>query len=469
MEIMSSIDAAIEKRAHEIYDTRRQALYVTADRSYRPLLAVQWLGAYALGLLQFFAARPSPACEAVSLWGALSLGGIINAAPYALIHLRPGRPATRWAIAISQSLFYILLLRIVPGSLDVRWYVFAALAFLTFYRDWRLLALMGGVALAAQYAHTLTGCGAAEATAAQQLQSFVEFAIWVALEICVLVLVCNNGTLLFRNNARESAQLESERKQAYEEVLARTRQLEASNEQYRALLESTSAVPWELDDTSGACTYIGAQVERQWGWVPERFKQEGYLFSRIHSDDQPVFAQALEDAVASHDVVVECRMRLACEKLAHTRSFIRHAPGGTAGRIVRGISIDITTQKTLELELQQAQKLESVGRLAAGIAHEINTPVQFIGDSCHFLRDAVGEIGRVLAVYRAACSEAAAGAITSNELLARVRAAEAAADIVFLAENAPAAVERSLEGLERVATIVRSMKEFSHQIGRAHV
>jgi PAS domain S-box-containing protein len=275
------------------------------------------------------------------------------------------------------------------------------------------------------------------------------------------MLVCQRGTLLFRTNAREAAQLELERAAAYREVLERKRQLEASSEQYRALLESTSAVPWELDDGSGACTYIGAQVERQWGWSPERFQQRGFLFTCVHPDDQPAFAQALEDAVASHDVAVECRLRLASEALAHIRSFIRHAPE-KSGRLVRGISIDITAQKKLEWELHQAQKLESVGRLAAGVAHEINTPVQFVSDNCYFLRDAVHEVRSVLTAYRQSVEAVAGGTVLPQDALAQTRAAEEAADLTFLSENMPTAVERCLEGLGRVANIVRSMKEFSH-------
>ena len=60
--------------------------------------------------------------------------------------------------------------------------------------------------------------------------------------------------------------------------------------------------------------------------------------------------------------------------------------------MLRGITLDVTRQKKLELELRQAQKLESVGRLAAGVAHEINTPVQFVSDSVHFVRDAMSDL-----------------------------------------------------------------------------
>jgi signal transduction histidine kinase len=116
-------------------------------------------------------------------------------------------------------------------------------------------------------------------------------------------------------------------------------------------------------------------------------------------------------------------------------------------------------RERIEAELRLAQKLESVGRLAAGIAHEINTPVQYVSDSLTFLRDAlpslIDTIGRYreLAVLAGAHVEAAAAA---------AREADEEADIDYALANAPAALDAALGGLGRVAAIVRSMKDFAH-------
>ena len=78
----------------------------------------------------------------------------------------------------------------------------------------------------------------------------------------------------------------------------------------------------------------------------------------------------------------------------------------------------------VEVELRQAQKLESVGRLAAGIAHEINSPVQFVSHSCTFLDEANEAMIELVATRRELVGLAASGAITMAELVERMRAAD---------------------------------------------
>ncbi|HMG56044.1 MAG TPA: ATP-binding protein, partial [Kofleriaceae bacterium] len=118
-------------------------------------------------------------------------------------------------------------------------------------------------------------------------------------------------------------------------------------------------------------------------------------------------------------------------------------------------------RERIEAELRLAQKLESVGRLAAGIAHEINTPIQFVSDNVTFVRDAVGGMVDAFAGYRGLAAAVECGVDVAGALAA-VRDAEADSDAQYALGHAPAALDAALDGLGRVAAIVRSMKDFAH-------
>ncbi|HDS29771.1 MAG TPA: PAS domain S-box protein, partial [Firmicutes bacterium] len=133
------------------------------------------------------------------------------------------------------------------------------------------------------------------------------------------------------------------------------------------------------------------------------------------------------------------------------------------GRIIgtTGIARDITDRKKMEEELKQAQKLKSIGQLAAGIAHEINTPMQYVGDNTRFFKDCIGNIFRLVEIENEFVHSIANGRST-DELVRNVQKAIEETDFGYFAEEIPKAIEQSLDGIERVTKIVRAMKEFSH-------
>lgn len=158
-------------------------------------------------------------------------------------------------------------------------------------------------------------------------------------------------------------------------------------------------------------------------------------------------------------------------KLIDNRSILHtRRPMSTGGWVI--VETDVTAiieaqerARKLERELLQSQKLEALGTLAGGIAHEINTPIQYIGDNLRFLEDATADLMKVIDAHRAL-----ADAAREHDLLAGwvdgCRAAYDESDVEFVREEAIQAARQSIEGVRQVSNIVLAMKEFSHPVSK---
>jgi len=128
------------------------------------------------------------------------------------------------------------------------------------------------------------------------------------------------------------------------------------------------------------------------------------------------------------------------------------------------IGADITDRVKFEAQLHQSHKMEAIGQLAAGIAHEINTPTQFVGDNTRFVQDAFGDLIQACNLYQELVKAVKSGPVPQQQIESlEKRFAEL--DIGYLEEEVPLAIQQTLKGVDRITNIVQAMKIFAHPGG----
>lgn len=233
---------------------------------------------------------------------------------------------------------------------------------------------------------------------------------------------------------------------------------EATNRRLKQIVEHASDAILVMN-TDGVIEYANPRFEEEFGYslyelVGRRISEMGWAKS-----NESVYREQ-RDALRAGKVwsgQVSSRARDGSQ-LEH--DVINSPVFDEAGNVTHAVQIrrNITERLQLELQLSQALKLESIGRLAAGIAHEINTPAQYVGDNMRFLREAFQEIQSLIDKLRKIAEKKDSKASKSaSELLDKTNTAALQQDISD-------AIEQSLHGLNHVSKIVRSMKEFSHPI-----
>jgi len=237
--------------------------------------------------------------------------------------------------------------------------------------------------------------------------------------------------------------------------------MEAEN-RYRSFFENIEQGYYEID-LHGNFIFLNEFACRIFGCAMDELYKGGYrkfmdrenaklarrIFNEVLENEKPrvgcVFEIVRKDGKKRQVGLSICLMKDPCGRISG----------------FRGIARDISERKSLEAQQRHAQKLESIGRLAAGIAHEINTPIQYTTDNTRFLQDSFKEIEAVLECYNRLFETAKTG-LSTGAVIHEIETVMSEIDLDYLREEIPKAIGQSLEGLDNVAKIVSAMKQFSH-------
>ncbi|MFQ5618108.1 MAG: PAS domain S-box protein, partial [Rhodospirillales bacterium] len=247
--------------------------------------------------------------------------------------------------------------------------------------------------------------------------------------------------------------------------------LRESEEQLRLSLAAArvGTFCWNIQEDTN---FWDDRMHEIWGLEPGTYTSTATkdFFANVHPEDAEWVNQTVDRTInddAEHNI--EYRIVRPDQSIAyvHELAAVVRDDRKRPLRLI-GVCLDVTGRKraeeekaALEREVQQAGRTEAIGLLAGGIAHEINTPIQYIRDNLRFLDDAWGDIGTVVKKYRMLAQAARDKGVLESE----VRKADSAADeadLEYLLDEFSKATRQSIEGTGRVADIVLAMKEFSH-------
>ena len=238
----------------------------------------------------------------------------------------------------------------------------------------------------------------------------------------------------------------------------------ADAERQRRLITAVEQVDEAIvvTDPDGVVLYVNPAFERITGYSVEETERIGPRALCPEAGTESSFA-AVRDVLLAGNVwsgrFTNVRKDGTGYEEEATISPVRNDDGVISHFVA--VKRDISEFLSMETQLRKAQKLESIGQLAAGIAHEINTPTQYIGDNARFLQGAFETLQGLLECC-VALEKSGAESETSAEVVQSIIDACESANLSFMMEEIPEAIEESLSGLSRVTAIVSAMKAFSH-------
>jgi len=322
MEIDGASSRRITDRAGELYAEHRLDLLRRVDRLFAALMLGQWFFGIviAVAFSPYGWAGKEPYIHA-HVYAALILGGIITTLPVALAVLRPGAEINRWVIAGAQMLWSALLIHLCGGRIETHFHVFVSLAFLSFYRDWKVLIPATLVLLCDHLSRQIYWPESVYGITNPEWWRFLEHAFWVLFEDTVLALACVDTQREMREVARRQALVEtlSHREREKSSALAASQEALVRAEKLAAVGQLSASVGHELRNPltamKNANTLLQKRLARPDGSV------DGKLAPFLHVIDRELSACS---AIVS-DLLDFSRERPLALEAVHLRDLVEEA------------------------------------------------------------------------------------------------------------------------------------------------
>jgi diguanylate cyclase (GGDEF)-like protein len=221
-------------RAESLFDEHRRAIFKRTDRMFAALMAIQWVAGVAAALWLSPKTWAGPDSQThVHVWAAVFLGGAISLFPIALAVVRPGETSTRYVVATAQVLMSSLLIHLTGGRIETHFHVFGSLAFISFYRDWRVLVPATVVVAADHFLRGVFWPESVYGVLSVGSWRWLEHAGWVLFEDTFLFIAIRRNVSEMWDIAERTDEIKGLNEGLEARVAERTGQLVTANEELK--------------------------------------------------------------------------------------------------------------------------------------------------------------------------------------------------------------------------------------------
>jgi uncharacterized protein YoxC len=417
-------------QAEQLFRDHQEAVYRRTDRLFAWLLGFQWLAAVGVALWVSPRTWAGPYSQThLHVWAALGIGGPVVSLPILLAVFRPGRASTRHVVGVAQMLLGALLIHLTGGRLETHFHVFGSLAFLAFYRDWRVLVSASAVAAADHFLRGLLWPQSVYGVVSVEGWRWLEHAGWVVFEDAFLILSCLQGVHEMRAIAVRQLQLERDQvAKTVRQVQAAAECLATASQQFTAAASQLSAGTQQqaasLEETAASLEEITSTIKQN----ADNARQA----NRLATGSREVAergGQVVREAVAAMGEINQASRRItdvitAVDEIAFQTNLLALNAAVEAARAGgHGRGFAVVAAEVRALSQRSAAAAKEIKGLVQDSVRKVEAGNKLVGQSGHNLEEIIASVRRVAELMTetaASSQEQATGISQVNRALAQM-------------------------------------------------